>query len=1243
MPDRPRPIRIAVDIGGTFTDLQILDERNGSVHAWKTPSTADDPSEGLWRGVQEASQRFGFTLSEVGLLLHGTTIATNAVLERTLAKGALLTTAGFEDVLEIGRHYRRELYRLDPEANPVLVPRDRRYGVAERTRADGSIELALDEATLPSLLARLDAVGVECVAVCLLHAYANPGHEQRLRALLAAARPRLAVSLSSEISPEIREYERSSTTVLNALLIPVVGAYLARLERRLGQDGFAPTVFLVQSNGGVCGLRRAAEQPARLLLSGPSGGALAAQRLAGLLERPDLVAVDMGGTSYDVSVVLGGRVSVVTQGEVDRLPVRLPMVEMRTIGAGGGSIAAVDSGGRLTVGPRSAGARPGPVSYGRGGTEPTVTDANLALGRLDPAFFLAGTMALDMDATGRAITRRIAEPLGLTAEAAADGILRVVDGALGAAVRLSLFEKGLDPRDFSLLSFGGAGGLHATAVAAEVGIGEVIFPRDPGTLSAYGILFGDLVQDLSRTHIMPASTAALPDLAALITALRTEAMARLSTDGVAPDEQAIEVSVDMRYRGQAFELLVPWPDVAVPDDAALRRLLAAFHDSHRRRFSYADETAAVEIVTVRVAAIGRLPRRPAVEPPPAPRPARKGTRPCWTEGAWLDVPVWDREALGPADRVEGPALVEESFSTHWIGPGWTSTLGPAGAMIARRTARLAGARSALGPIEIEVIRNALTSAAAEMDATVWRTSRSTIVRELLDYSTAVFDADGNNLAQSARIPSHLNSMSHLLRTLLDQHVDAASWGAHDVVATNDPYCGGQHLPDLVAFKPVFHQGERIGFVGTLCHHIDMGGMAAGSYAATATEIFQEGLRIPPLKIVENGVPNAAILAMIKQNVRKPDLVLGDLASQLASLDVGIAAIRRIAKRYGAAGMIEAGHAILAASEAAMRASIARMPDGVYEFEDFLDDDGIIIGEPVRLHVRLEIAGDGVTADLSGCSLQTKGPVNATLASAAAAVLFAVMSAGDEPMAVNAGCYRPVRIVAPEGLCVNARHPAPVAHRIAVGHRLLNAVHGALHGAVPDRIPAAYYGNSYVCTFQTVGDDGAREVLVEIEVGGSGAHPTRDGVNAYASGMHNNSNIPVEMIESGMPLSICGYGLLAGSGGAGRTRGGLGLYREWRVDCPTCILTVNMDRFRHAPYGLAGGLPGSVGRLHRVRDGVVTAIAPKSDNVVLRRGDRVRLETSGGGGLGPPAERPARASQADLTLGYVHKTLTLPIM
>ncbi len=672
-----RPVRIAVDIGGTFTDLQILDARHGRVVAWKTPTTPADPSEGLMTGVREAAERFGFALSDVGMLLHGTTIATNAVLERKLARGVLLTTAGFEDVLEITRHFRRDVYGLAPDPLPCLIERDMRLGVVERLRADGSVERPLGDVS--TVIARLAALKPEAIAIGLLHAYANPAHELALRDAVRAAMPDVPISLSSEISPEIREYERLSTTVLNALLMPVVQRYLARLEARVGEGGFAPRIFLVQSNGGMCSLRRAAEQPARLLLSGPSGGALAAERLSRRLARPNLVAVDMGGTSFDVSVVQDHRIGLVTQGEVDRLPVRLPMVEMRTIGAGGGSIAAVDASGRLTAGPRSAGARPGPVCYGRGGTLPTVTDANAVLGRFDPDFFLGGAMALELGAARTAMAEHVGAPLGLPVEEAAEGVMRVTNVNLASAVRLSLFEKGLDPRDFALLSFGGAGGLHATEVADELGITEVIFPREPGTLSAYGILFSDLVQDLARSRLLPAEASALPAITAAIAELHAEALARLDADGVPEEMRAIEVSADLRYHGQAFELLVPWPEA--PD---LPALLTRFHAEHRARFSYAAEDEKVEIVTLRMAAIGRLPKPAEAAPTlPAAR-TTPGTRQVWQQGGAASWPVWRREALHGEDVIEGPAIVEEAFATHVISAGWRAGLDPEGAVIARK-------------------------------------------------------------------------------------------------------------------------------------------------------------------------------------------------------------------------------------------------------------------------------------------------------------------------------------------------------------------------------------------------------------------------------------------------------------------------------------------------------------------------------------------------------------------------------
>jgi N-methylhydantoinase B len=536
-------------------------------------------------------------------------------------------------------------------------------------------------------------------------------------------------------------------------------------------------------------------------------------------------------------------------------------------------------------------------------------------------------------------------------------------------------------------------------------------------------------------------------------------------------------------------------------------------------------------------------------------------------------------------------------------------------------------------VELEIIYNALVAAAAEMDVTVWRTSRSTIVRELLDYSTAIFDRDGWNVAQSARIPGHLNSMSFFLREILERFIPAEEWRPGDIVISNDPYTGGQHLPDITAFKAVFRDGRRIGFVGTLCHHLDVGGSSAGSYGSSATEIFQEGLRIPPVRIVADGRLNEDLRAIVLQNVRQPEILWGDLQSQLASLEIGAGGIERLAAKLGTTRYERALTLILNTSEAAIRSVIGRMPDGSYEFEDSLDDDGHS-GNPIRIHARVTIRGDEMTVDLSGCSPQVAGPSNATLASTYSAVFYALMASADVPIASNAGCYRPVKVFAPPGLVVSAAYPAPVVHRVAITHRLSTVLFGALHQAVPDRMPAAYYAVSYVVSFQTIDPKLGRKVLVEIEIGGCVALPYSDGASAHAFGMHNNSNIPIEMIEGDTPISVVGYGLLADSGGPGRQRGGLGLWREWRIESAEAWLTTNLDRFRFPPFGLAGGAAARLSGLYLIRDGKREALPSKLTNLMLRKGDIVRLETSGGGGFGDPRSRSHALVERDMRQGYI---------
>ena len=542
--------------------------------------------------------------------------------------------------------------------------------------------------------------------------------------------------------------------------------------------------------------------------------------------------------------------------------------------------------------------------------------------------------------------------------------------------------------------------------------------------------------------------------------------------------------------------------------------------------------------------------------------------------------------------------------------------------------------STVDAIETEVIRGALIAAAEEMSVTVWRTSRSSVVREILDYSTCVFDAEGFSVAQAARMPVHLNSMASCLRDLIENHIPLAEWHDGDVVMTNDPYSGGQHLPDVQTFTPVFVDGVRVGIAGILVHHLDVGGGAPGSYDANATEVFQEGICFPPVKVVRAGDVNEDLIKVFLRNSREPQNVGGDFASQLAALKIGVRSMERIARRYGIERMASACKRIQDQSEQLIRSAISNVPDGSYAFEDFVDDDGLGSGA-IRIHSVLTIAGDTASIDLGGSARQVPGPVNCTLNMSSSAVVCGVLMAIGRDIPANAGCYRPIEIVAPVGLVVNAARPASVANRMAVGHRVVNAVMGSFAAAIPDDVPASYYGVSYAYALQSYAEDGSRPVYFDLECGGWGAHPAADGANGFSCGFHNVSNSPIEMIEQDYPITFQQYGLLPDSGGRGRTRGGLGLVREFRLDAPTGRFAANLDRFVIPPYGLEGGEPGRPGHLSvRRANGEVLPLGSKVRDIEMQRGDTVRLETAGGGGHGAPEERSEAAIQADLDGGYV---------
>jgi N-methylhydantoinase A len=662
------PVLVGIDIGGTFTDIVLMDAASGTVHTDKLPTTPQDQSIAFAAGVQRASRSIGCEPSSIIRVLHGTTVATNAVLEGKGAATALITTAGFRHVLEIGRHdipRKANMFSWIKPQRPV--PPERIYEVSGRIDVDGTEHVPLDEQDLARAVEAVAADGVLSVAVCLLHSYVNPGHERRIRDALEQRIPGVQVSLSSEVLPVFREYERSMATILNAYVAPAVSRYVSRLDERLRDDGVDAPLLLMKSSGGAMGLEAVTRAPIQTALSGPAAGVLGAAQVACAAGHPNVITIDIGGTSADVCLIRDGRPALTMRGRIGDWPLHTPMVDIVTIGAGGGSIARASGSGGLTVGPMSAGADPGPACYGRGGAEPTVTDAHLVLGRLSGAL-LGDEFRLDRGAAEAAVDR-VASALGLTRERAAEGILDVANHAMVGAIRLVSVERGLDPRDFALLAFGGAGPLHGAQLARLLGMRTVIVPPNPGVLSAYGLLVADIRNDFSRTCLEQPPHYDLARLAASFEELEAGARAWLGAEGVGPDDQNTEWSISLRYKHQGFELTVPWCKDHAPDEA-LSEAISSFHALHEQLYTFCQVDTPVEVATLHVAAVGRLPR-----PAPTFLGDRDGAGPVVlrrqtmvVDGRSYECPVYDRASLASGDVVQGPAVIAQHDSTTVVLP-----------------------------------------------------------------------------------------------------------------------------------------------------------------------------------------------------------------------------------------------------------------------------------------------------------------------------------------------------------------------------------------------------------------------------------------------------------------------------------------------------------------------------------------------------------------------------------------------
>ena len=1223
---------LGVDVGGTFTDAVLA--TGGRLVTAKSPTTPDDQSEGVMHAVGAALERAGASAADVELFAHGMTVATNALLEGRGARTVLVATEGFTDLVELGRQARADLYRLCAARPAPLVAPDMRVGASERTTPGGVLRALEDPAALAEAVAAHEP---EAVAVVLLHAYAHPGHERAIARALATRLPDVHVSLSHEVVGTFREYERAATTEVDAALSPLLASYLRRLLERASHAGL-PEPRIMQSSGGLAAADLAARHAAYTVLSGPAGGAAAAALVARDSGRPDLVCFDMGGTSCDVCVVEGGTVRETAGREVGGRPLALPMVDIHTVGAGGGSVAWRDPGGALRVGPRSAGADPGPACYGRGGAEPTVTDANLLLGRLDAAGALAGGVELDEAAARRAVQGLAAE-LDLDPTACAEGIVRVANAEMVRALRVMTVQQGIDPRRFALLAFGGAGPLHAAAIAAELGMTTILCPRASGVLSALGLAAADRRATEQRTVLLAGDALTDDALATAREELAGAARATLGGAQASPAggahgrggapagagaasaasagaEVRLDVAYDVRYRGQAHELTVR--DLAEPGVAPLR---CAFENLHEERYGYRDGAASVEVVTIRATASVAGPELDLAAGASA--GSERSRRAVVFGGEEHDAEILRGEPA-PGERIAGPAICELPEATLAVPPGWRGSVDDAGTIVLERDeaatppepAPPAGGEGAarLDPIDLQVVTGALRAACEEMGATLVRSAHSANIKERRDCSTALFHPAGEMVMQAEHIPVHLGAMPAAVAAVLDEdHAHGRPW------ILNDPYRGGTHLPDITVVTPVLHDGELLGFAASRAHHADVGGRTPGSMPADSTTLDEEGVVIAPRPLDE-----AAIEELVAQ-MRQPEQRRADLRAQLAANRTGARRLVELAERLGPAPLREAMNGVLDYAERRTRACIAALDDGPRDARDVLEArEG-----DLELRLTATVDGDGLTLDFSGSAAQHEGNLNCPLAVTRSAAYFAVRVLTDPDVPPSAGAYRPITVLAPEGSLLNARSPAAVAGgNVETSSRVADLVLAAFgralgQGTMNNLTLGTEPAGEPAAGGQSSGGEAGPEVAApgtpgftyyETLGGGQGACADADGPSGVHVAMSNTLNTPVEALELEFPLRVARYEIRRGSGGAGTHRGGDGVVRELEALAPMTYSLIT-ERRHHAPPGAAGGAAGARGR--NLLNG--TELPAKASGE-LAPGDRLTIATPGGGGHGPARAR-----------------------
>lgn len=1246
--------RIGFDVGGTFTDFVLLDEGTSNLYVHKALTTSEDPAAGSLVGLDEVVSKAGLSFSQIDEIVHGTTIVTNAVIERTGARTALITTRGFRDIMEMGTEQRYDIHDVFLKFPDPLVPRRLRYEVSERIASDGSVIQAINLDDVRSSILAAVASGATSLAVCLIHSYKNDTHERAISRIVLDEFPNLHLSLSSAVCAEIREYDRSTTTVANAYVMPLISPYIKRLENDLRQRGFNGRLLLMQSSGELASTEMACRFPIRLLESGPAGGAIAASYFGRLAGYESVIAFDMGGTTAKVCLIQNGRADVAPMMEAARehrfkrgsgLPIRSPVIDMIEIGAGGGSVAGFDELGLLKVGPRSAGSSPGPACYGLGGIEATVTDANLALGYLSGESFLGGRMRL-LTSAALAALLPIAQKLGCDEIGAASGIFAVVCENMASAARAHIIEKGRDPRDFAMVAFGGAGPAHALQVSRALGIATVIVPPASGAASALGFLGGRLGHEAVRSSPSLMSQVNWDEVTRILADLEADGRHLLVEAGVTEETIEIERSVELRLSGQIHNLQVSVP-LGVLDAMAVESLSTRFALQYRKLYARDPMGGELQVISWRVRARAivadlsaiSLARLPDSENP------EKGKRNVWNaeQKRFIHTPVYARYSLRTGMEISGPAVIEEDESTTVIQLGDHMVIGAEGEMVITLSsiARKVGVQEVdmaeaiatieADPVGLEIMWSRLITISEECWLTVIRTAFSLIIGEMQDFACEILDADGESLAHSPRAMPVFNlTLMGAVKSLLKAFPpDTLIEG--DILVTNDPWLCAGHLFDIAIVTPVFYKGRIVAITGSIGHVSDIGGTKDRN---RAREIFDEGFQIPPMKLYRAGVPNVDLFTLLGKNVRNSEQVFGDIAALVSANAVGAERIVTFLDEYGLNDLRALAAVIQKRAEHAMREAIRALPNGIYKSECWPQS----VGLRQRFPVKITVEDDNIQVDYEGSPPELlQGGLNCTFSFTEAKTFFALKCLLTPHIRASAGCYKALTVKAPYGSMLNCSETASVGIRHLTGSYLVGNIFNAFANAMPKGVQA-FSGLPAIIHFY--GKNGTSNTYSDhIYIGGGqGGSDRSDG----KSGMlwpTSASNGSVEVLETRAPILVVEKAFIQNSGGPGRHRGGLGQQmqvRRLREDGDRTLVNSYPEGIGFTGHALFGGRAGGGAHsLLRGLDGVLKKDYGEGAVETLSKADDIiEIRVGGGSGYGDPLDRSTDRIEVDVLDGYI---------